>query len=80
MVSNIFPVFMDRATQEQVLVAILRDAVIAAPLFTPVMPRTGKPFSVRMTNMGPLGWVSDRTGYRYQATHPEQGTVWPAIS
>jgi len=72
------PGFMDRTTQED-LVAYLRDAVIAAPLFTPVMPRTGKPFSVRMTNMGPLGWVSDRTGYRYQATHPEQGTVWPAF-
>ena len=72
------PGFMDRATQED-LVATLRDAVIAAPLFTPVMPRTGKPFSVRMTNMGSLGWVSDRTGYRYQATHPEQGTVWPAF-
>ena len=72
------PGFMDRTTQE-VLVAHLRDAVIAAPLFTPVMPRTGKPFSVRMTNMGPLGWVSDRNGYRYQSTHPEQGTVWPAF-
>jgi DNA oxidative demethylase len=72
------PGFMDRTTQED-LVAYLRDAVIAAPLFTPVMPRTGKPFSVRMTNIGPLGWVSDRTGYRYQSTHPEQGTVWPAF-
>ena len=72
------PGFMDRATQEE-LVAYLRDAVIAAPLFTPVMPRTGKAFSVRMTNMGPLGWVSDRTGYRYQAIHPEQATPWPAF-
>jgi alkylated DNA repair protein (DNA oxidative demethylase) len=70
--------FMDGAGQED-LVAYLRDAVIAAPLFTPAMPRTGKPFSVRMTNMGPLGWVSDRTGYRYQSTHPEQGTAWPAF-
>lgn len=73
-----FPGFLDRVAQEE-LVACLRDAVIAAPLFTPVMPRTGKPFSVRMTNMGPLGWVSDQTGYRYQATHPEQGTPWPAF-
>ena len=73
-----FPGFMDRTTQEK-LVETLRDALIAAPLFMPVMPRTGKPFSVRMTNMGPLGWVSDRTGYRYQSTHPDQGTDWPAI-
>ncbi len=29
--------------------------------------------------MGPLGWVSDRAGYRYQATHPELSTPWPAI-
>ena len=53
--------------------------VCAAPLFTPVMPRTGKPFSVRMTNCGPLGWVSDRAGYRYQATHPVTGRPWPAM-
>lgn len=51
----------------------------AAPPFTPRMPRTGKPFSVRMSNAGPLGWVSDRDGYRYQATHPETGEPWPAI-
>lgn len=72
------PGFLNRTAQEE-LVAILRDVDIAAPLFTPAMPRTGKAFSVRMTNMGPLGWVSDRTGYRYQSTHPEQGTPWPMI-
>ena len=43
------------------------------------MPRTGKPFSVEMTNCGPLGWVSDEAGYRYQPTHPETGRPWPAI-
>lgn len=73
-----FPGFLDRTEQEK-LIEILRDVVIAAPLLTPVMPRTGKPFSVRMSNMGPLGWISDRAGYRYQATHSEQGTPWPAI-
>lgn len=73
-----FPNFLNRSEQEK-LVENLRKAVIAAPLFIPVMPRTGKPFSVRMTNMGPLGWVSDRAGYRYQAAHPERGTPWPAI-
>lgn len=52
----------------------------AAPLFTPAMPRTGKPFSVRMSNCGPLGWVSDKEGgYRYQAEHPETGKSWPPI-
>ena len=61
------------------LVESLRSAVAAAPLFVPVMPRTGRPFTVRMTNLGTLGWVSDRAGYRYQATHPETGKPWPAI-
>ena len=51
----------------------------AAPLFTPRMPRTGKPFSVRMTNSGPLGWVSDVEGYRYQPNHPETGRRWPPL-
>lgn len=65
---------------QQTLLTLLRAAVAEAPLFTPVMPRTGKAFSVRMTNMGSLGWVSDRAhGYRYQATHPVTGLPWPAI-
>ena len=51
----------------------------SAPLFQPRMPRTGKPFSVRMTNCGPLGWVSDAGGYRYQARHPVTGAPWPAM-
>ena len=44
-------------------------------------PRTpgGKPMSVAMTNCGPLGWVSDAAGYRYQATHPLTGLAWPPI-
>lgn len=57
----------------------LRILVEKAPLFTPTMPRTGKPFSVRMTNLGALGWVSDRSGYRYQPNHPVTGHPWPAI-
>ncbi|WP_374332117.1 alpha-ketoglutarate-dependent dioxygenase AlkB [Aestuariivirga sp.] len=61
------------------LVETLRTAVAAAPLVIPVMPRTGRPFTVRMTNLGPLGWVSDRAGYRYQPTHPETGKPWPPI-
>jgi alkylated DNA repair protein (DNA oxidative demethylase) len=72
------PGLLDRPAQQR-LVEDLRRIVSLAPLFTPVMPRTGRPFSVRMTNMGPLGWVSDRTGYRYQPTHPETGAPWPAI-
>jgi alkylated DNA repair protein (DNA oxidative demethylase) len=73
------PGYLSRDEQQE-LVEDLRAAVQSAPLFTPRMPRTGKPFSVRMTNCGALGWVSDRDGgYRYQATHPETGAPWPAI-
>ena len=44
------------------------------------MPRSGKAFSVLMSNCGPLGWVSDRDGgYRYQETHPGTGRRWPQI-
>ena len=73
------PGHLDRAAQEALL-ADLRAVVAAAPLFTPRMPRTGKPFSVRMTNCGPLGWVSDAAGgYRYEATHPDTGAPWPPM-
>jgi alkylated DNA repair protein (DNA oxidative demethylase) len=51
----------------------------AAPLYRPVMPGTGKPFSAEESNFGPLGWVSDKAGYRYQPTHPVTGMPWPAI-
>lgn len=72
------PARLDRLVQDA-LVLSLREAVAEAPLFTPVMPKTGKPFSVRMTNLGPLGWVSDRAGYRYQPLHPETGKPWPPM-
>jgi alkylated DNA repair protein (DNA oxidative demethylase) len=74
---NYCPDYLDRPAQE-LLLAHLRDIIRAAPLFTPRMPRTGKALSVRMTNCGPLGWVSDQQrGYRYQAMHPETGAPWP---
>jgi len=72
------PGLLDRPAQMHLL-AELRAALGEAPLFVPVMPRTGKPFSVRMSNLGPLGWVSDRAGYRYQPLHPVTGRPWPAI-
>ena len=61
----------------------LLDEVMArleqAPLYRPVMPKTGKPFSVEESNFGRLGWVSDKNGYRYQPTHPVTDAPWPAI-
>jgi len=69
--------FASQAQKE--LIAAVLGATQEAPFHTPVMPRSGRPFSVRMTNLGPLGWVSDRAGYRYQTAHPETGLPWPAI-
>lgn len=50
-----------------------------APLYKPHMPKSGKPFSVEETNFGPLGWVSEVSGYRYAPTHPVTGKPWPAM-
>ncbi|MGQ2905342.1 MAG: alpha-ketoglutarate-dependent dioxygenase AlkB family protein [Neoaquamicrobium sediminum] len=73
------PDFLDRTAQEALLEDI-RAVVQAAPLYVPTMPRTGKPMSVRMTNCGSLGWVTDKDqGYRYQPTHPLTGEPWPPI-
>lgn len=73
------PGYLDREEQEA-LVAEIRAVVAQAPLYVPAMPRTGKPMSVRMTNCGRLGWVTDKErGYRYQPTHPVTGEPWPAI-
>ncbi len=73
------PGYFDRAAQQK-LVEDIRTVVAASPLYVPRMPRTGKAMSVRMTNCGTLGWVTDKeNGYRYQATHPETGNPWPSI-
>ena len=76
---NYFPQRLDQGAQNALLAA-LRRVIAEAPLFTPTMPRSGNPMSVRMTNCGPLGWVTDKErGYRYQETHPETGKPWPPI-
>jgi alkylated DNA repair protein (DNA oxidative demethylase) len=58
------------------LVEAVMQGLELAPLYQPVTPG-GRPLSVRMSNFGPLGWVSDRGGYRYQPTHPETGRPLP---
>ncbi len=73
------PGYLDRPAQEG-LVETIRAVVAEAPLYTPIMPGTGKEMSVRMTNCGSLGWVTDKQrGYRYQPTHPVTGRPWPAM-
>lgn len=76
---KLLPGFLSRNEQELLLEEI-RSRVAVSPLFVPKMPRTGKPMSVRMTNFGSLGWVTDKErGYRYQPRHPETDEAWPDI-
>jgi DNA oxidative demethylase len=75
---RIYRGYFDRDAQGDLLAAI-RAVLAPAPLFTPRMPKSGCPFSVRMSNCGPLGWISDERGYRYQPTHPVTGSPWPPI-
>jgi DNA oxidative demethylase len=76
--AQLHPGYLDRDAQAAVLAAI-RTVFTAAPLFTPRMPKSGRPFSVRMSNCGVLGWVSDEKGYRYEPLHPETGQPWPPL-
>jgi len=62
-----------RALADEVL-----DAAGRAPFIRPITPR-GKAMSVEMTNFGPLGWITDRAGYRYAPRSPATGEPWPPI-
>ena len=74
-----YPDALTTTAQDKLLIQI-RQIMREAPLFTPTMPRTGKPFSVQMTNCGSLGWISDKKlGYRYEFRHPVTGNHWPPI-
>ncbi|WP_426027344.1 alpha-ketoglutarate-dependent dioxygenase AlkB [Brevundimonas sp. TWP2-3-4b2] len=72
-----WPGALSMSEQADLLAEVLA-AEAAAPFYQPMTPG-GRPFSVRMTGLGPLGWVSDRSGYRYQSTHPVTGSNWPPI-
>jgi alkylated DNA repair protein (DNA oxidative demethylase) len=74
---KVFPGRLDGPAQAALTEAVF-DAARAAPFYRPVTPG-GRPMSVRMTNLGPLGWVTDAAGYRYQPLHPQTGRPWPPI-
>jgi alkylated DNA repair protein (DNA oxidative demethylase) len=63
---------------EAELVAALRDIEVQAP-FRHMMTPGGHRMSVAMSNCGSLGWVTDRSGYRYDASDPESAKPWPAM-
>jgi alkylated DNA repair protein (DNA oxidative demethylase) len=63
---------------EDDLIAALRD-IVAQARFRHMVTPGGHSMSVAMTNCGGRGWVTDRSGYRYDATDPETGRPWPAM-
>jgi alkylated DNA repair protein (DNA oxidative demethylase) len=66
------------AAAQRAMLDAVALVIAAAPLFRPQMP-TGPYMINSLTNCGPLGWVSDRRGYRYESVHPETRRPWPAI-
>jgi alkylated DNA repair protein (DNA oxidative demethylase) len=60
------------------LLAAVKDIEAAAPFRHLVTPG-GFRMSVAMTNCGSLGWVSDERGYRYAASDPQSGRLWPPM-
>lgn len=63
---------------QEKLAADVLAAAKTAPFYRPITPG-GKPMSVEMTGMGPLCWVTDARGYRYEAVHPVTGQAWPPM-
>ena len=73
------PGYFDPRSQAELLREV-EEITRRAPFYTPTMPKSGKPLSVKMTNAGSLGWVTDKEGgYRYQPVHPVTSQPWPAI-
>lgn len=65
-------------TEEAALLAAIEDVAAKAPFRHMITPG-GYRMSVAMTNCGPLGWVSDRKGYRYDVIDPVSSLPWPAM-
>jgi alkylated DNA repair protein (DNA oxidative demethylase) len=65
-------------THEAALLSAFDEVVMAAPFRHMVTPG-GHTMSVAMTNCGAYGWVTDRTGYRYDARDPLSNVAWPAM-
>lgn len=55
------------------------DTIVARAPFRHMTTPGGFRMSVGMTNAGPLGWISDRRGYRYDPIDPMSGEPWPAM-
>ncbi|MDO8719101.1 MAG: DNA oxidative demethylase AlkB [Polaromonas sp.] len=64
--------------QAEALIQAAQQVIAAAPLRHLITPG-GHTMAVAMSNCGDFGWVSDRTGYRYERTNPLSGQPWPAM-
>ena len=67
------------ALTEETLLLQAIDAVVAKAPFRHLVTPGGFRMSVGMSNAGPLGWVSDRRGYRYDPIDPDSGKHWPSM-
>lgn len=74
---TLLPGRLDRTAQEALVGEVLA-AARTAPFHRQVTPG-GKPMSVEMTGLGPLSWITDAGGYRYEASHPLTGQPWPPL-
>jgi alkylated DNA repair protein (DNA oxidative demethylase) len=63
---------------DHALFSAVKEVIAQAPLRHLITPG-GYRMSVSMTCCGQLGWVSDRSGYRYDPIDPASGLAWPAI-
>jgi DNA oxidative demethylase len=63
---------------EDELITALREIVAQAP-FRHMLTPGGHQMSVAMTNCGDAGWVTDRSGYRYDSADPQSGKPWPPM-
>src|ERR1051325_10254386 len=66
------------AADDAALLSAVDDVAGQAPFRHMITP-AGFRMSVAMTNCGSLGWVTDTTGYRYDAVDPITGLNWPRM-
>ncbi|ADG08536.1 alpha-ketoglutarate-dependent dioxygenase AlkB [Caulobacter segnis] len=74
---DLWPGVLDVETQKALVASIL-EAAQTAPFAQYETPQ-GKAMSAAMTALGPLGWISDRSGYRYTDRHPGTEQPWPPM-
>ena len=55
------------------------EQIARAARFRHLVTPGGYSMSVAMTNCGRVGWVSNRSGYRYDSKDPDTGAAWPSL-